>query len=647
MDYVNDQQPLDDSDPSEIQPEVKAHPDLYKKTVRGGFWLVTERVVQQVLSLLRLLILARLLPPREFGVLAIAMMLLQLFETFTETGFNTALIQRKEENIHPYLPTAWTVGLIRGFILFTVFIFAAPLLIPFFDGDGTFRPKDISRPLALTDQLMDQEDRVSAYVMSVLPAEIRQKIAETSELSLTEEQVRERLSIAFNHIVQMENFYRPEVFAEVKLSAYARELTASTLPETRIKANRMLLQQAWPDEMQHTVLNRPELLWIIRVIGLVILFRAFSNPSIAYFTKTLQFEKNVALHVGGTIVNVVATVILAFFWRSVWALVGGLLLAGVAGLMMSYLFYPWRPKFEIQRDKLQQMWRFGRWITGLSWLELLLSMGDSILVGRMLGTSSLGMYQMSYRLSVHPINEVTAVMTRATFPAFSRIQTDIERLKKAVLKSIDAASAIVMPAVAAIILFADDLVRLFMQESWTPMISTLRILALLGFFRAVPAGSIFHSVGKPSYLTIIMGVRVLLIALLFFPMVNAYGMDGMAWTMVLSALITLPWGLLLLKRTFQCPMRVFIQCQAAQAIGAFAMIAVIIGIKQMWTTTGYLRLLTLGALSVVVYALVCLLLTPVFKAQWLQFFREQWRGIRQIAGTRLNGKARGPEESDR
>jgi len=647
MDYVNDQQPFDDSESPEAVPQAKAHPDLYKKTVRGGFWLVAERIVQQVLSFVRLLILARLLPPREFGVLGIAMLLLMVFETFTQTGFATALIQRKEDDIHPYLPTAWTVGVVRGTLLFALFVMIAPLTIPFFDGNGTFRPNDFTRPAELTAQLLDPENRVAAYVMDRLPESTRQQIAEIERLGLEKGPARERLSAGFNQLTALDDFYRADVFADVEFSAYARELISSASPETRQRANRMILQHVWPDDLQHSVLNRPQLIWIIRAIGIVLLLRAFGNPAILYFTKTLRFEMNFILHVGGTVVNVVATVILAFVLHSVWALVFGQLLAGVMGLVMSYVLYPWCPRFGLDRDRLGQMWRFGRWITGLSWLELTLTMGDSLLVTRMLGASSLGMYQMSNRLSSLPISELMSVITRATFPAFSRIQTDLERLTKAVLKSIDIASVLVMPAVAAIILFADDIVLLFMQETWVPMISTLRILAISGFFKSIPAGAVCHSVGKPKYLTIIMGIRVSLIALLFYPMMKVYGLDGMAWVMVISGVIVLPLGYLLLKRALQCPIRVFAERQAAQLIGALAMLGIGFGIKQwLWTTPSFLRLLTLAVLSLAVYAAVCLPLTRVFKAEWLAFFKEQWRSVRQLTEKKVSCASEGPAGND-
>lgn len=52
-------------------------------------------------------------------------------ETFSQTGFQAALIQKKE-NIEDYLDTAWTVSALRGFVLAILYL-AAPYIALFFD----------------------------------------------------------------------------------------------------------------------------------------------------------------------------------------------------------------------------------------------------------------------------------------------------------------------------------------------------------------------------------------------------------------------------------------------------------------------------------------------------------------------------------
>ena len=104
---------------------------LSEKMIKGSFWVFTLRIADRLFQLIKTIILARLLSPNDFGMFAIALLVLSIFGTFTQTGSQQALIQKKEE-IKSYLNTAWTIGLIRGFLItVAVFFLAKPAALFF------------------------------------------------------------------------------------------------------------------------------------------------------------------------------------------------------------------------------------------------------------------------------------------------------------------------------------------------------------------------------------------------------------------------------------------------------------------------------------------------------------------------------------
>jgi lipopolysaccharide exporter len=105
---------------------------LSRRAVKSGFWVVFLRIFQQLFSLIRTVVLARILLPSDFGLLGIALLSMSLLETFSQTGFDRALIQKKE-NIENYLNSAWTIMILRGLLLFIVLFSIAPLLAKFFN----------------------------------------------------------------------------------------------------------------------------------------------------------------------------------------------------------------------------------------------------------------------------------------------------------------------------------------------------------------------------------------------------------------------------------------------------------------------------------------------------------------------------------
>jgi O-antigen/teichoic acid export membrane protein len=105
---------------------------LSEKVVRGGTWLFSLRMTTRLLGFLRTVVLAKLLSPADFGILAVSMIAANALDTLTETGFQAALIQKKD-HASSYLDTAWTINVIRGLFLFSVLFFAAPLIARFFN----------------------------------------------------------------------------------------------------------------------------------------------------------------------------------------------------------------------------------------------------------------------------------------------------------------------------------------------------------------------------------------------------------------------------------------------------------------------------------------------------------------------------------
>lgn len=92
--------------------------------IRGAFSLGGARVASNLLSLGAILILARLLTPEDFGIVAIATAILTVVQSCTELSLNNALIQ-KDEVERSHIDTAWTMALIRSIIICLFFALAA------------------------------------------------------------------------------------------------------------------------------------------------------------------------------------------------------------------------------------------------------------------------------------------------------------------------------------------------------------------------------------------------------------------------------------------------------------------------------------------------------------------------------------------
>ena len=111
---------------------IKPGERLSQRVVVSGFWVFALRVVNRAFSFIRLIILARVLAPDDFGLMGIALLTMATLDTFSQTGFQAALIQKKED-INHYLNASWTVLILRGSILFAILYIIAPFAAHFFN----------------------------------------------------------------------------------------------------------------------------------------------------------------------------------------------------------------------------------------------------------------------------------------------------------------------------------------------------------------------------------------------------------------------------------------------------------------------------------------------------------------------------------
>jgi len=105
---------------------------LSRKVVRGGFWTFSLRIIERLLSLVRLIVVARLLSPNDFGLFGVAVLIANILNIFLESGFENALIQKKE-SVERFLDTAWTMQVLRGAFIFLAMYWGAPFAAGFFN----------------------------------------------------------------------------------------------------------------------------------------------------------------------------------------------------------------------------------------------------------------------------------------------------------------------------------------------------------------------------------------------------------------------------------------------------------------------------------------------------------------------------------
>ena len=111
------------------------------------------------------------------------------------------------------------------------------------------------------------------------------------------------------------------------------------------------------------------------------------------FVKELQFEKEAMFRLSLLIIDGFTAVISAIFLKSALAFALAMIIAGVAEVILSFLFFKVRPKLSFSRQYLTEIMNYGKWVTlsGIGyWFSAEL---DDFVAGKVFGMKTLGIYQ--------------------------------------------------------------------------------------------------------------------------------------------------------------------------------------------------------------------------------------------------------------
>ena len=107
-----------------------SHFGLKKLSINAASWTLFGYGASQAFRLLSNLVLARLLAPEHFGLIAIVTVFMIALAMFSDVGIGPNIIQSERGEDEDFLNTAWTVQIIRGFLLwFACLVLAWPMSI--------------------------------------------------------------------------------------------------------------------------------------------------------------------------------------------------------------------------------------------------------------------------------------------------------------------------------------------------------------------------------------------------------------------------------------------------------------------------------------------------------------------------------------
>jgi O-antigen/teichoic acid export membrane protein len=174
-----------------------------------------------------------------------------------------------------------------------------------------------------------------------------------------------------------------------------------------------------------TVYANPILPWIISVYALSAIIQGFSSTKIATARREMHAKRITQIEIVSQVAALVVMLSLAWYTRSIWALVAGSITSALIGCCLSHSWLPGASnKLIWDRGSLRELIGFGKWIFLSSIIGFLSINGDRLILGGLIDAQLLGVYTIAFML----INAVQMVMqmvsSNIAFPALSEVMRE-------------------------------------------------------------------------------------------------------------------------------------------------------------------------------------------------------------------------------
>jgi PST family polysaccharide transporter len=305
--------------------------------------------------------------------------------------------------------------------------------------------------------------------------------------------------------------------------------------------------------------NQPELTLLIRVICLSFIVSSFASVQANILIKELQFKKKVIINWISMLIGYALAFIMAYKGYGVWSLVMMTLLTAILNSILYWFVSKWVPLFIFEWKKVKELSHYGLNFLGEASVNYWSRNFDNFIIAKVLGSTDLGIYTRAYSLMLLPLRNVSTIITKVMFPAFSKKQDDIQVLKKYYLSIIQYIALITFPLMIGLSLVSKEFVLLFFGDKWLAMIPVLSILSGLGAIQSIVSlnGLIYNSLGKVNIAFKVSILTNIVLVIAFIIGVN-YGLIGVAYSyLIASALLLIPMYQIAIKQINTSLLEVF------------------------------------------------------------------------------------------
>jgi O-antigen/teichoic acid export membrane protein len=223
--------------------------------------------------------------------------------------------------------------------------------------------------------------------------------------------------------------------------------------------------------------GEPRLLAVSIVVGSGFVFNGVGAQHRARLQRALRFGALTAIDSVAMGLSILIAVCAAAAGAGYWAVVVMTVSPPAIALIGMWVATGWVPGRPARGAGVRSMLWYGGTVTLNSVVMYCAYNLDKVLIGRVWGADVLGVYGRAYQLMTIPTENLNSTLGLVAFPTLSRLQGDEATLRKYFLAGYGAFQSVSIPITATCLLFAEDIVRVFLGPKWMDVAVVFRVLA--------------------------------------------------------------------------------------------------------------------------------------------------------------------------
>ncbi len=355
--------------------------------------------------------------------------------------------------------------------------------------------------------------------------------------------------------------------------------------------------------------HEPALSQVLVVILFNFLLNSFAKIPEAIILKDMKFKqleiRNIILGLlSGTI-----GVIMAYMGFGVYSLIVPSLILAPVKIFIAFKLSNWKPRLKFYFEYWKEIFKYSSYVIYGTLTSFLITDGDSLLIGRLLDSKALGVYNLGWQSAHLPVRNINSVVSRIGLPAFAKYNGNLGDLKIALNRMMGLLAITTLPFLVLLFVVADSFILVIYGSQWVESILVMRVLIIfvIRYSLGNPTGMIYKTLKRPD-ITFKFGLAVIPFYFLSIWLGSFFGIVGVAIGLTFVRTIFGFFDFKIVSIVLKCSLLEILEPMFNAGKASFIMGVVVFSIKLLLSyyciTNPFICLIVLVLSAVVVYLLL-------------------------------------------